>query len=499
MTIDDFLSQFASTLGALILLLVSLLGILMLKDRKLARSLIAPVFALSFFLLTRWAMGWVSEESQKISNALRVVGVIFFAFALVRIVAVLLVDWVLHVQFQKESSKIIRDVISAALYFVAFAAVIRATTSIDLTATLATAGALSLVLGLALQDTLGNVFSGLAIQLEQPFRTGDWVSFGTTTGRVRDLGWRAMVLETRDHDLITVPNSVVTKLELHNHSRPVAWTALRVEVGLPYDCPPNVARSVLTAALTQVPEVLQNPAPKIRLKSFAESSITYELRYFIDVANWFMDAPDVNAAVGSAIWYSLKRAGISIPFPIRTVYMHQVEAASEDGVFAEAERMLADIDFLKPLDDDARRALARRMRVLHFGTGESIVRQGDAGETFYLVEQGEVSVRARGADDIERRVATLGPGAFFGEMSLLTGEPRAASVVSVKDSLLMAIDRDGFRDALQSNPDVARQLAEILSARSSQLQAATATSAAAAPVREPGRILGKLKELFGLT
>jgi small-conductance mechanosensitive channel/CRP-like cAMP-binding protein len=498
--IEQFLAQSASTLGALLLLLVALTAFLFLRDRKLARRLVAPIVCLAIFVMIRLSEPSLVDHVPGAAEIVRVVGFAVFAFALVRIIATLIVDGILHRWYHRETSKIIRDVISAALYFIAFVAVIRVIFRIDVTATLATAGALSLVLGLALQDTLGNVFSGLAIQLEHPFATGDWVSFGSTIGKVRDLGWRATTMETRDHDLIVVPNSSVTKLEIHNYSRPVSYTAMHGEVGLPYDCPPSIAKTVIMSALAQVPEVMQTPPPKVRLKSFADSAITYELRYFIDVKQWFEDAPDVASNVSSTLWYALKRAGISIPFPIRTVYMHNVSENEEtEGIFQQAERMLGEVDFLRPLDDETRRTLARRMRILHFGVGETIVRQGEAGETFYLVEAGEVAIRLRGRDSVERRVATLGPGKFFGEMSLLSGEPRSATVVAIQDAVLLAIDRDGFRDALLSNPDVATQLASILSSRTFELQAAEASSASSAPVREPGRILGKLKELFKLT
>ena len=496
--IEEVLSQSASLLGALLLLLVALSAFLLLRDVGIRRRLIAPIVALAIFILATQASSWVSANAPQLSEALRITRVIVFAFALVRIIGILLVDGAYHRWFQRDASKIIRDVISAALYFLAIAVVIRVTFKVDVTATLATAGALSLVLGLALQDTLGNVFSGLAIQLEQPFRSGDWVALGQFTGRVRDLGWRATTLETRDRDMITVPNSLVTKVEIHNYSRPLPFAALKSEVGLPYGCPPTVARSVILGALAQVPEILSTPPPKVWLKSFGDSAIVYELRYFIDVKTWFEDAPDISSSVSSTLWYALKRADISIPFPIRTVYMHNVAVTDEaESIFLQAEKMLADVDFLRPLDDDTRRSLARRMRILHFGVGETIVRQGDQGETFYLVEAGDLAVRVRGSDNIERRVASLGPGAIFGEMSLLTGEPRSATVVATHDAILLALDREGFRDALLSNPDVARELASIIARRSTELKAAAAT--ATEPSREQATILGKLRELFKLS
>jgi small-conductance mechanosensitive channel len=491
MQIDQFLVQFASTLGALILMLIALAAIVVVKDRRVSRSLVLAVLALALFLITRFAVYSLGERAPMAVEAMRVAGLVFFAFALVRILGVAIVDVVMHQRTGVETPRIIRDMVLAGLYLVATISVLRLTLKIDLTSFLTTAGILSIVLGLALQDTLGNLFSGLAVQIERPFTTGDWITFGENTGRVVELGWRATTILTRSEDLVIVPNNVLTKLELTNHTRPTKVSGRIQEIGLSYHTPPSMASKVILDTLTNVPGVLAAPPPGVRVHAFGDFQVVYRFNYF--VAD-FPDAPGIESAVFSALWYALKRHGIEIPFPIRHVYTHEAGSANgplDENVFSDAEGLLKEVDFLTVLDEQVRRGLARRMKAVTYGKSETVVRAGDTGELFYLIYDGEVAVRAGGKD-----VATLARGQFFGEMSLLTGEPRSATVVAKSDTLLLTLDRQGFREVLLAHPDIATKMADLLAARSSALAAAAASGGEKKDASR--KILGKLKELFKL-
>lgn len=497
MTPDEFLKEFSTTSAALGLLLVSLLAILLLKDRKLARGLFLPVALLVAFLLLELGEHTWHEADPMFAHGLAIAALAVFAVAAVRVIAVVVVDWFLKSTRHVELPKIVRDLLVAGLYFFALAFIFKTAFAIDLTALFTSAALLSVVIGLGLQDTLGGLFAGLAMQAEPPFAVGDWVTFGTRTARVQEISWRVTRLVTFGGDLVVVPNSVMSKSELVNHSRPTRAHIRFLEIGLPYATPPSLAKSVIAQAIATVPGVLPTPAPGVMLKQFGESSVTYLFYFFIDD---FEKHYTIESDVQAALWYALRRADITIPFPIRTIYMHEAaDEVTSSTVFLEAERLLADVDFLKILDEDLRRGLARRMRSVQFGAGETVVRQGDPGETFYIVADGEVNVRLRGADGVEKKLSTLHRGNFFGEMSLLTGEPRSASIVARTDTLLLAIDRDGFRETLLQHPDIARQMAEILSHRAGQIAAAQAEAGGIATNRESGRILGRLRELFKLS
>lgn len=486
MSLDSLLLRSSNSAGAVVLIAVGTLAFLLTKERVVAKRFVGSVVAAALYLVVEAIRAVVTVESTR--ETLRFAGLVFFAFALVRFVAVLVSDVFLRVRRGSETPRIVRDMITAGLYAFAAAALLRATLDIDIASMLTTAGLLSIVLGLALQDTLGNFFSGLAIQLEQPFKHGDWVSWGSTIGQVEEVGWRATTVLTRANDVVIVPNNVLTKLELTNHSRPTKMHGRRQEIRLPFTTPPSLAQEVIVDAILKVPGVVLDPPPGIRILRFDEFAITYLFVYFVPD---FAIAPDVEARVNAAVWYALRRAKISLPFPTRTVHMHE-NGHDEDklppSIFADAERLLADIDFLAPLDEPTRKSLARRVKALQFGKGEVIVREGDHGESFFLVQDGSVTVRHNAQE-----VATLARGAFFGEMSLLTGEPRKATVVATDDCLLLTLDREGFRDALLSNADVARQLSEILAARSSQLEKAIGQAESA---KDSLHILDRLRHIF---
>jgi len=311
-----------------------------------------------------------------------------------------------------------------------------------------------------------------------------------------ELGWRATTLLTRADDLVIVPNSVITKVEIVNHSRPARVHGRTHEISLSYATPPSVASEVILKAVSGVAGVLARPEPTVRVKAFGDSGVLYGITW--SIAD-FADALRIEAAVNSSLWYALRRAGLEVPFPIRRVFTSAADghaAAMSETLKADAERLLQEVDFLTPLDAAARGRLASLMRPQQYGAGETIVRQGDEGETFFLIDGGEVAVQLTASDGTERALTALRRGQFFGEMSLLTGEPRTATVVAVKDSLLLSLDRGAFREVLLGHPEIAQKLSEVLGARGQELQAAAAVSPAMR--RDPKRILGRLKELFRL-
>lgn len=187
----------------------------------------------------------------------------------------------------------------------------------------------AIVLGLALQDTLGNAFAGLAIQIERPFRVGHWISAGDQEGRVVEITWRATKIRTKSGDLVVLPNTVVSQQAIHNFSAPTVPTRLFVDVGIAYETPPNAARAALLGAMGRVAGVLAAPPPDVLLTEFAGSAITYRARFWIEQ---FERTETIKSDVRVAIYYELKRRDIEIPWPI------QVEYSREDTTPDPAER-----------------------------------------------------------------------------------------------------------------------------------------------------------------
>jgi small-conductance mechanosensitive channel len=214
---------------------------------------------------------------------------------------------------------------------------------LDIAPLLATSAVTSLVLGLALQPILGNFFAGLVISAERPYRINDWIKVGEDEGRVVAINWRTTHLRTRNNDDIVLPNGKMADERILNFYYPHTMHMVRTVVGAHYDTPPYRVRRTLLEAAHAVRGVLENPAPEIFLLDFADSAILYEVRTFIeDVAQ----APRIHSDLRYRIWEELRREGIEIPYPMRTIHLapraRRAETAGEPPGPPPARLFVAD-------------------------------------------------------------------------------------------------------------------------------------------------------------
>jgi small-conductance mechanosensitive channel/CRP-like cAMP-binding protein len=368
----------------------------------------------------------------------------------------------------------------------------------DIGALVTTSAILSIVVGLALQESLSNVFAGIMLTIDRPFKPGDWVEIDGKEGRILDSNWRSTRIQTRDDDLIYVPNSTMAKGNIVNLTDPTPEHLLRKRVGIEYGAPPNRVRSVLINMMLHVDGVLKHPPPDVYVLDFEESAIIYELRYWIDA---YDRRNRIDSEVMRGVWYHLKREGIQIPYPIRDVYLHRhkPERRPEDVI-----ELLRKVDILQPLKEEEVVMLAEDLSHQLFARGEPICKQGDPGSTFYIIKSGSVAVRVKSPEGTEAEVAQLHPGNYFGEMSLLTGDPRSSTCVAVEDCELLCLDRDSFGVLLAENPPVAQSMSDILAARSQATKARLTLERETAlrsrtPEEEAGsrRILERIRNIFG--
>jgi len=345
---------------------------------------------------------------------------------------------------------------------------------------LAVAGLSTLVIGLALQETLKNFIAGMAIVIEGTYTLGDWIFIGEDEGEVLSITRRTTKIRNRMGDVVTVPNSLVTMGKVRNESRPTALHAEFVFVTVTYDSHPNHVRDVIREAVLEVPKVLREPAPVIRVAKFGESGVEYEAKLWLtDVAS----APDIRSDARVQIWYHFRRAGIRPAYPVRDVRERPPEAADPKGERAAALRRLRTVPFFTALPEELIERLAEGATVRDYAAGEAVCRQGQAGDACYVVDAGSVAVAVGNGRDAERQVAVLGVGSLFGEMSLLTGEPRSATVRAREDTRLVGIGSDTLRVALERAPELAVCLAEVATLRKEGLLEAQAALDAAANAR----------------
>nr|WP_228530547.1 MULTISPECIES: mechanosensitive ion channel family protein [Myxococcaceae] len=465
------------------------------SDALFKRDLRGALALILTFLALR-LLSWVVplEHFPSLGKAIQVSWMLTFAFGMVR-VAVSFGLKLLRLRTPVTTPKILRDVIDFTLYALVTVPILRAQLNLDLTGLLATSAVLSVVIGLALQETLGNLFAGLSLQLERPFQVGDYVKVGEYTGLVAQIGWRATRIENFRRESITLPNSLVGKQAIKNFSRGGEPVGQDHYITLSYDAPPNVVKSVLLDVVRSNPLVLQDPPPSVRTNAYEENGIKYMIRYFVTD---YLTADSVMEDAYSRLWYRLRRERIEVPFPQRTIRMQQAgapagaTASPDDGMI----EVLQAVDLFAPLPPAELERLRHEVVERRFGRGERILQEGESGHTFYLVASGEVSVRTgRTGAEITR----LKRGQYFGEMSLLTGESRSATVVAAEDSVLLEFGRPTFARLFSEHPRLARQLSALLAQRRSQLRAVAEHAGGAEAHPEERRILARLRQIFGLS
>jgi small-conductance mechanosensitive channel/CRP-like cAMP-binding protein len=364
---------------------------------------------------------------------------------------------------------------------------------------------LTVVIGLALQDLLKNVIAGITLQTERPFEIGHWVEINRQTGRVVEMSWRATRVITVDGNYIIYPNANLAQAELINYSLGSPIQAMHVQIGLSYSHPPNLVKQVLAEAALASPDVCREPPPSIKLIQYGDYSVTYDIKFWLYNYDRY---PEKRDAVMTSAWYHLHRAGIKLPFPIREVYMHQVDPLSEADQhhlrIEQIVRALRQVDLFAVLDSAELHTLAEHVGTRLYGRGEVLARQGEAGDTFFIIRGGRVRIDV---DDIlgdglaAVTVNHLGPGDFFGEMALLTGAARGATVTAVEDTEILVVARHDIAPLLQANPELPERLGAVLARRMEMNQTMLATRQASdEPAETLSRptLVGRIRNLFGL-
>lgn len=373
---------------------------------------------------------------------------------------------------------------------------------VDVGSLVTTSAVLTAILGLALQSTLSNLLAGILLHVDRSLGVGDWVQFGQRQGCIAEIRWRATILRTVEGDIVSIPNAQITSQEVYNFSRPLPRHRTQVPVGFHYRHPPNEVRRVLLEAVKSVPGVLSDPAPDCQPTEFADSAIVYALRYWIDQ---FEQDAVIKGEVLTRVWYATQRAGLEIPFPIRT--LHHVGTAPQadspgTGASSPARDVLDKVDLFATLEPTERAQLAQGLREKRFAAGEAILRQGEAGSSMFIIADGKVQV-SLGQDRLNTTLASLSAGDFVGEMSLMTGDPRSATCLAVTDVLAYELDHHTLSAVLASRPTLADQLSAVLAARQIDLArkgGEMSAALAAAKAQEQRRALGeKIRRLFNLS
>lgn len=494
----DHLTLFAFAFVAVVLVLKRALpGGPARNPRVLLGLLVAHVVVVALAAVSGGVIDVVQEAT--------LLGRLLVGWVLVLGAATVVFD-VLLVRLQILPSRIIQDLTVFGAVGVASLFILRRG-GVDVTGIVATSAVVTAVIGLSLQDTLGNTIGGLTLQLDDSIHAGDWIKVDDVVGKVKEVRWRFTAVETRNWETVYIPNSKLVKGEVKvlgkRTDQPEQWRRW-VWFNIDFRHTPTAVIDCVQDALRAAPikNVAADPPPNCVLMDFGESTARYAVRYWLtDLAH---DDP-TDSAVRVRMYYALKRAGIPLALPAHALFLTEDTNKRRERKSREAAdrrlEALRRIAIFEPLDETELKSIADRLVYAPFSRGEIITRQGAEAHWLYMVVDGEVSVRVA-VGGAEREVTTMGEGGVFGEMSLLTGETRSASVYAITDVDCWRLDQGAFKSVLMARPEIAQPIAALLAERQMELlevkEDLDATSREKQRQEQEVQLLKKMRAFFGL-
>lgn len=369
--------------------------------------------------------------------------------------------------WQAEMPKLFRDLVRSVLIATGVAIVLQAVFGVNLQGALTALGVGGVVIGLALQDTLGNLFSGVALLFERPFEIGDWLEVDGQKGRVIEVNWRSVHMVTRELEQVVVPNSVLSQAMIRNYNRPQAQHVEPVMIGFSYEDPPNKVKRVMYETAMDTAGVLKHPAPVIQTISYDDFSIAYKVRLFLED---YSEVPRIRDEFVTRIWYAAKRNGLSIPFPIRDVFHHHIPKVPADEPIRRLAKYMQSLPTLAMVEDDVLEELAPQATLSHFGRNESVIYQGQQDVKVHFVLAGEAIATATNSQGRTQTIADISRGDFFGYSALLAREPSPMTITATTDLEVLVLEIDAVQKMLNRTPRFAQQISTVIEARQSKLK-----------------------------
>ena len=412
----------------------------------------------------------------------------------VRLLNRVLFDFIFRFRKGYEAPTLVRNIFTLLAFAILFIVSFRYVYSqYDLGALFTTSALFGVIIGLALQDTLGNFFAGISLHADRPFQVGDVivVTPNKLTGVVESITWRAIKIRTFQNHIVLVSNSLAAREAIEVSPRD-NLNARLVFFSTIYTDSPAKTIHIVREAVRDADNVSDKITPIVRIRQLGDSSLDWEIKYWLDD---YAKYNDTDALVRQRVWYALRRNGLTFAFPTRTLYLERAVPArpvtAEDQI---ADRLSA-VDVFSPLSPDELRQLAKATAGHVFAPSETLIRAGDEGSSMFVVHSGRVAVQIsdRGGP---RTVAELTEGNFFGEMALFTGAPRTANIVALEETEVLEIGHTAMKHIFETNPGLAESISWTIAER----QAALAKDSASAQpsIQETAGLLSSIKRFFGL-
>jgi len=356
---------------------------------------------------------------------------------------------------------------------------------LDFSSVAVIAGGLGVGIGFGLQDVTKNFASGFTLLFERTIKVGDFVEFDGLSGYVTTISLRTTLIRTREGGYVVVPNSRVVESKVLNWSYDSYIARIHIPVGVDYGSDPVIVTETLLKSAYMEPAVLYEPAPLVIFTGFGDSSLDFELRVWV---NRIDKEPDIKSSLYFIIEYNLRQQGISIPFPQRDLWLRNPEVLNPIRLQRKDQQainqlphqqfreqppkplairdLLRQVTYFENFTDLEVRQLIEVGYRKRLRASDILFREGEPGNAFYIILTGSVEVFV---EKIHKYLTTLEAGKFFGELSLLLGIPRTATVRAIEETMLFVVNKKGFEKLLQEQPELSEVIIQELAKHKEEL------------------------------
>lgn len=468
------------TFAPALLLALTLIAVIVLRTRPVAIKLgteLVLLLLIGGFLMTR-GLNPLPNSSDLAGHSdaalLRAVAVVWWLVA-ARMIATLTAFGLGH-DARSKQARLFSDLLAGGIYLTAVLIILNSVLGLPINGLLATSGVIAIVLGLALQNTLADVFSGIAVGIEQPFHVGDRITLADLAeGVVVEMNWRSVRIETDGEDTATIPNSVVAKSQIINRSVPTEQRAAMVDIPAPARVSAEHLIRLISQATLLCTGLLESPPPKVFLKYAGIRTTTFSVSYFV------------------ASTAGLMSARSEVLRQVRRIFYH---AGVDHGTPPSDTELLRDLALFDSLDDDQLGTLATALMARTLEPGETLFEQGSAGAELYIIKSGILEISRRAGSGDLQVYGKIGPGEYLGEVGMMSGEPRPISVIALSQASVVALPKTGLEVLLRSSPELSAAMERSVR-RGLALLNRDSAARNCEPLDHHGNLLSRIKAFLG--
>ncbi|WP_218673799.1 mechanosensitive ion channel family protein [Candidatus Entotheonella palauensis] len=450
--------------------------------RQILQKIIPPAMIFLLFvavaLISNGASGFfygdVTNRVVTVSNyVVQILAVLSGLYLLIRLINVLVWDNLVTQALGTPIPRLIKDLSAILICLIGITIIVGVVFEQPVTGIWATSGAFGVVIGFALRSLILDTFTGLAINVDNSYKIGDWVHVHSRNrvdyiGCILEINWRTTRLKTTDNNVIIIPNSLIGQSIVTNFSSPSDISRFELCFCFDADLPSERVIRVLLAGVKGAVSpsgIEEHPEPTVRINRVTDAGIEYRIRYWIYPAK--LSPPKARHAVISSVQRNLRTAGISLARPKQDINLTQRPARPlNTDILDDRVALLSSIDLFHHIETEALQALASNIKQVAFKSLDKVVAEGDKGDSMFIVIEGLLDVYVRNdADGKDIKVGHITSGQFFGEMALLTGKPRSATVVASTDVVGYEITHHCMQDLFRAYPEVLEAISKVLAER----------------------------------